>query len=184
MARIDATAAKAAAALAAVQLTTILQDDTIARLAVENRPNHSPMRAVASLFLIDPATGEVTANDNYIDAAYAGNFPTSGIESGRQSQGTPAPIALVSATIEPASPADIVLTFSKDIFDNQNDRLSVGGAAGELKAIANIDYDGAVVTVTMDSDFIVADVATVTLRLFGNRGYINLTDQAVVNNIV
>ncbi len=87
MARIDATAAKAAAALAAIQLTAIMQDDTLAELAVENSKNHSPMRGIKKLFLLDPATGVYTSNDNYIDSAYAGNFPTSGIESGRQFNG-------------------------------------------------------------------------------------------------
>ncbi len=87
MARIDATAAKAAAALAAVQLTAIMQDDTLAELAVENNNNHSPMRGIKKLFLLDPATGVYTSNDDYIDSAYAGNFPTSGIESGRQFNG-------------------------------------------------------------------------------------------------
>ena len=87
MARIDATAAKAAAALAAAELTTIMQDDTVAELATENKNNHSPMRGIKKLFLLDPATGVYTANDDYIDSAYAGNFPTSGIESGRQFNG-------------------------------------------------------------------------------------------------
>ena len=87
MARITATAAKAAAALAAVQLTTIMQDDTLAELAVDNKKNHSPMRGIKKLFLLDPATGVYTSNDVYIDSAYAGDFPTSGIESGRQFNG-------------------------------------------------------------------------------------------------
>ena len=87
MARVDATAAKAAAALAAVQLTTIMQDDTVAELAEGNTNNHSPMRNIKNLFLLDAATGVVTSNDDYIDSAYAGNYPTSGIESGRESNG-------------------------------------------------------------------------------------------------
>jgi len=184
MARVDATAAKAAAALAAAQMTIILQDDTLTELFSDYKENHHPMRSMDSMFLLAPATGVVTANDAYIDSAYAGNYPMDSIKSGRQSQGTPTPITLTTATIEAAAPADIVLTFSQNIFDNQNDRISVGGAAGELKAILSITYAANVVTITMDSDFIAADVATVTARLFGNRGYIDLTDQAVTNNIV
>lgn len=184
MARVDATAAKAAAALAAVQMTTILQDDTLTELFNDYKQNHHPMRGMEDMFLLDPATGIVTANDAFIDAAYAGNYPNSGRESGRQSQGTATPITLTTATIEAAAPADIVLTFSESIFDNQNDRVTVGGAAGELKKISSIAYAANVVTITMDSDFIAADVATVTARLFGNRGYIDLTDQAVTNNII
>ena len=87
MARIDATAAKAAAALAAIQLTTIMQDDTLTIPAVENKNNHTPLRKVQGLFLYDATTGVYVANDNYIDSAYAGDFPTSGIDSGRQSNG-------------------------------------------------------------------------------------------------
>ena len=183
MARVNATAAKAAAATAAADLTTILQDDTLTELFNDYKENHHPMRGVENLFILDPATGVVTANDAYIDAAYAGGYPTGTLANGLQSQGTPTPIALVTATIEAAAPANIVLTFDQSIWKNQNERVSVGGAAGELKAISSITYAGAVVTITMDSDFIAADVATVTARLFGNRGYIDLTDQAVTNNI-
>ena len=87
MARVTAVAAKAAAATAAADLTTIMQDDTLTIPAVENKNNHSPMRKVEGLFLYNAATGVYTANDAYIDSAYAGNFPTSGIDSGRQSNG-------------------------------------------------------------------------------------------------
>ena len=183
MARIDATAAKTAVGLAAVQLTTLLQDDTLEELFNDYKQAHHPMRTIENMFLLDPATGVVTANDVYIDAAYDGNYPNSGRESGRESQGEPTPITLTTATIETAAAANIVLTFSEPIFDNQNDRVSIGGAAGALKAISSIAYAGAVVTVTMDSDFEAADVATATLRLFGNRGYIDLVDQAITNNI-
>ncbi len=87
MARVTATAAKAAAALAAVQLTVIMQDDTLTIPAIENRQNHTPLRGIKKLFLYNPVTGVYTSNDDYIDSAYAGNFPTSGIESGRQFNG-------------------------------------------------------------------------------------------------
>jgi hypothetical protein len=75
MARVDATAAKAAAALAAAQLTVIMQDDTIASLAADNKENATPMRRIESLFILDADTGVYTSNDAYIDSAYAGNFP-------------------------------------------------------------------------------------------------------------
>jgi len=185
MARVDATAAKAAAALAAAQMTVILQDDTLTELAVENKENHSPMRDMEAMLLLDPDTGVVTSNDDYIDAAYAGNYPNSGRESGRDSQGPATPITLVSADIEIAAPADIVLVFSTPMSDVQMNQFSVGGAAGELKKIVAITYDSATVTITMDSAFIAADVATVSGRMFGNRNnYVDLTDEAVTNNIV
>jgi hypothetical protein len=185
MARVDATAAKAAAATAAADLTTILQDDTLTELFNDYKQNHHPMRGLENLFLLDPATGVVTANDAYIDAAYAGDYPTSGIESGRQSQGAPTPLALVSATIEAAEPTDIVLTFSEKVFENPATAVSVGGAAGGLKSIVSITYAGTVVTITMDSAFIAADVATVTGRFFNYRKVaLDLADEAVTNNIV
>ena len=184
MARVDATAAKAAAALAAAQLTTILQDDTLTELFNDYKENHHPMRGMEKLFLLAPATGVVTSNDDYIDAAYAGDYPTSGIASGRQSQGPATPITVVSADIEIAAPADIVLVFSEAVYPNPATAITVGGAAGELKAITGIVYAGTTVTITMDSAFIAADVATVSGRFFGNRGYVDVVDQAVTNNIV
>lgn len=184
MARIDATAAKAAVALAAAQLTTILQDDTLTELFNDYKENHHPMRGMAKLFLLDAATGVVTSNDAYVDSAYAGNYPTSGIDSGRQSQGGATPITVVSATIETAAPANIVLTLSAAMTDSQNASIDIGGAAGSLKKISAVTYNGAVVTITMNSAFIAADVATITGRLFGNRlNYIDLAAQAVTNNV-
>jgi len=183
MARIDATAAKAAAALAAAQLTTILQDDTLTELFNDYKQSNHPMRGVEKLFLLAPATGVVTSNDAYIDAAYAGNYPTSGIESGRQSQGTPTPITLVSAAVADADPDIIVLTFSEKVFENQSNRIAVGGTVTTEKKISSIDYNGTIVNVQVDSAYINGDVITTTLRLFGNRGYIDLVDQAVTNNV-
>jgi len=133
MARITATAAKAAAATAAADLTTILQDDTLTELFNDYKESHHPMRGVEKLFLLDPATGVVTSNDDYIDSAYAGNYPTSGIESGRESQGTPTPVTLVSATLETAAPANIVLTFSSSMVDRQEMWASIAGAAAAGK---------------------------------------------------
>ena len=52
MARIDATAAKAAAALAAAQLTTILQDDTLTELFNDYKQAHHPMRGIEEIFLL------------------------------------------------------------------------------------------------------------------------------------
>ena len=185
MARVDATAAKAAAATAAADLTTIMQDDTLTELFNDYKENHHPMRDIEGLFLLNPATGVYTANDDYIDSAYAGNFPTGKIADGLQSQGPATPITLVSADIEIAAPADIVLVFSAPMSDVQMNQFSVGGAAGELKKITNIAYDSATITITMDSAFIAADVATVTARVFGNRNnYVDLAAEAVTNNIV
>ena len=185
MARIDATAAKAAAATAAADLTTIMQDDTLTELFNDYKENHHPMRGFEKFFTLNTDTGVYSANDAYIDAAYAGKYPTSGLESGRQFQGGVTPITLVSADIEIAAPADIVLVFSAPMSDQQMNQLSVGGAAGELKKIVAITYDSTTITITMDSAFIAADVATVSGRVFGNRNnYVDLAAEAVTNNIV
>lgn len=183
MAKVTATVFKAQVATAAAALTTALQDDTLTELANEYKPNHHALRRIEKLFNLDKATGVVTADDVYVDAVYAGNTPNKGTEM--DGQGEPTPLTLVSATIEAAEPADIVLTFSEKVFENPATAISIGGAAGELKAIQSVTYAGTVVTVTMDSDFIAADVATVTGIFFNYRKVsVTLTDNAVVNNIV
>ena len=185
MARVDATAAKAAAALAAAQLTVIAQDDTLTELFGDYKDALHAMRHFENFFTLNTNTGVYSANDAYIDSSYAGNFPTSGRESGRQGVGQPTPITLVSADIEIAAPADIVLVFSSPMSDVQMNQFSVGGAAGELKKIVAITYNSATITITMNSAFIAADVATVSGRVFGNsNNYIDLSAEAVTNNIV
>ena len=183
MARIDATAAKAAAALAAVQLTTILGDDTLTELFNDYKENHHPMRGTDKLFLLDPATGIVTSNDAYIDAAYAGNFPTSGIDSGRQSQGTPTPITLVSAIIADASPGVITLTFSEGVYDRQEMWTAIAGVGAAGRTLTSIKASGESIVATYSPIFEAGGVVTISGRFFGNRGYIDLTDEAVTNSI-
>jgi hypothetical protein len=185
MARINEVAAKAAAALAAVQLTEILQDATLTELFNDYKENHHPMRGIEKLFLLAPATGVVTSNDAYIAAAYAGSYPTSGISSGRQSAGPATPIALSTATIEDAAPANIVLTFDRAVIQNPETAISIAGVVtGDDKVISSITYAGAVVTITVTVAYINGDTASVTGRFFGNHGnYIDLAAEAVTNNV-
>jgi hypothetical protein len=185
MARINATAAKAAAALAAVQLTTILQDATLTELFNDYKDNHHPMRGLEKLFLLAPATGVVTSNDAFITAAYAGAFPTSGIQAGRQSQGPATPIALSTATVEDAAPTRIILTFDRAVIQNPATAISIAGTVtGDDKVISSIAYAGAVVTITVTVAYINGDTISTTGRFFGNHGnYIDLAAQAVTNNV-
>ncbi len=76
MAKKTATAFKAAIALAATDLNTAFEDGvTAGQMANEFRNATERLRRLDALFLIDPVTGQFTANDAYIDAAYAGNLP-------------------------------------------------------------------------------------------------------------
>jgi len=160
-----------------------MQDDTVLELAIEYKPALHPARNLNKLFILNKETGVYTTNSDYIDEFYAGTFPNKGnLVDG---QGVPSLLSLTAGDIEIAAPADIVLEFKGDVFFNPRTAISVGGAAGELKAIINIVYAGTLVTITMDSVFVVSDVATVTGRFFGNHNnFIDLVDQAIVNNIV
>ncbi len=186
MARITATAAKAAAATAAVDLTTILQDDTLEELFLDYKNAQHPIRKFENFFLVDAATGVVTSNDDYIDNAYAGDYPTSGIESGRQDAGVPSPLLVVSATLETAQPRDIVITFNQKIFANPQTAMTIAGAGVGAKTIVSvtISTSGLVMTIVVSADFINTDVVTVSGRVFGNHNnYLDLTAEAVTNNI-
>lgn len=72
MALIDATAFKTAIAAAAVQLTAAWKDTVNDGVALDIKHPSHPLRRVEDLFNFDPATGVVTSDDNFIDAAYAG----------------------------------------------------------------------------------------------------------------
>ena len=76
MAQVTDTVFKAAVAAAAVQLTSAWSDDTTTEVAAELKNPRHPLRAVEKLFLFHAATGVVTSNDAYIDAAYAGKYPS------------------------------------------------------------------------------------------------------------
>jgi len=180
MARVDATAAKAAAALAAAQIQVILQDDTVTELAVENKPNHSPLRNLERLFVVNLKTGAVTARDNYIDLSYAGNYPN--VTSSVDGQGTRTAPTVSTATLETAAPRNIVITFDAPIYDSSS--VSIAGAGSAGKSIASISYAGAVVTITVSADYIAADVVTVSGTFYGAGTHITLADQAITNNIV
>ena len=180
MARVDATAFKAAMALAAAQFTAALQDDTLTELAVDYKHNHSPGRNIDKLLLLDANTGVYTSNDAYIDSFFAGNYPNVGTQVGGDGAVTPA--TLSTATIEDAAPANIVLTFDRVITNASG--VSIAGAGSAGKTILGVSIDGAVVTITVSADYINGDVVTVSgqFQPVGLNATV-LTDQAVTNNV-
>lgn len=180
MARVDATAAKAAAALAAAQLQVIIQDDTLTEIAAANKQFHSPMRDIEKFFALDPATGGVVSRDSYIDSAYAGNYPN--VFTMVDKNGPRTAATLTTGTLETAAPLNIVLTFDKPIYRSSS--VSIGGAALVGKSIASISYAGAVVTITVSAAYIAADVVTVSGTFYDSGAHVTLVDQAITNNIV
>ena len=183
MAKVDAATFKAAMDLAAVELTTAMQDDTLTELAVEYKTSLHPARNVDKLFILNKATGVYTTSVAYIDSFYAGNFPGAGkLVDG---QGTPTPIAVVTATVEDAAAANIVLTFDRPVFENAATAVSIAGVVtGDDKVITGIVYAGTVVTVTVDTPYIMGDTITLSGRFFGNHNnYIDLAAQVVTNNV-
>ncbi len=78
MAKVTATVFKSQIATAAPFVQDALRDDTLTEMAAEFKNPHHPLRKIAKLFLYNPANGAVTANDAYIDAAYAGEYPNVG----------------------------------------------------------------------------------------------------------
>jgi len=181
MAIITAAAMKTQAAAIAAAVTIMLRDDTVDFTALPLQNPHHPLRKWLKMINIDYATGLATADDDYIDEAYAGNFPTK--SEGTDKIGETPPITVVSATLETAAPNDIVITFSVNV---QGQSLtSIAGAAAAGKTITSITVYENVMTVTTDVAFIAADVVTVSSTIAGiNLNALVLTDQAVTNNIV
>ena len=170
---------KAAIATAAADITTAWGDTVLTEIAKPIRHNHHPLRKLNKLFILNPATGVVTANDAYIDAAYAGNFPN--VPNGLDKV-TKVAMALTTATVEDAAQSNIVLTFAEPI--SKVFEISVGGDAAPAKTIAGIVIAGAVVTVTVNTDYDNGDVITLSGRFQGLKlNSIILDDQSVTNNV-
>jgi len=172
---------KAAVATAAVDLTTIWTDTVDTRTATEIRNPKHALRQLEKLFLFDPVTGIVTSDDAYIDAAYAGSTPNKGGPFDHVTDIEP--LALVSATVENAEPADIVLTFSRNVANQSN--IVLGGDASPAKVIASIAIVTVVVTVVVTVAYVNGNVITLSgdFRTSDNE-VITLTNNTVVNNVV
>ena len=179
MALESATNFKAATALAAVQLTAALQDTVKTELAKEVKQPYQPLRRIDKLFILDPATGVYTSNDVYIDAAYLGNFPNVGSKT--KGIGDIVPV-LVSADVEIAAPADIVLVFDAPI--SRAEALAVAGTVTTEKTITGLSVDGVTVTITVSSPYIVSDTITTSGVYFVGNNQVTLAAEAVTNNIV
>jgi hypothetical protein len=170
---------KTAVATAAAALTTVLQDTVLTELAQAiAHPSH-PLRDITKLFNFDPATGVVTADDDYIDAALAGAvYKADPFESF-----APLALTLTSATVEDAEPADIVLTFNRNI--DKHFELTVSDDADPALVVDSIAIAANVVTVTMDGDYVNGDAITVSGNFLGlgDLSSLLLTDQEVTNNV-
>jgi len=181
MAKVTEAAFIIAGDLAAVQLTTMLQDDTLTEVAADFKHRMHPARELPRFFVLDKDTGAVTFDSDYATAFYAGNYPQ--IPHLMNGNAPKTPLAVVSATIEDAAPANIVITFSAQL---QEARFtSMAGAGVGAKTILSVTIVGAVMTITVSADFIMTDVVTVSSNVFGV-GYNNLTlaDEAITNNVL
>ena len=182
MALESATNIKAAAALAAVQLAVIWTDTVAAHTALEIRNAKHPLRQIEKMFLFNPATGAVTADDAYIDAVVtAGTAPSKGNPFDVVTDWLP--LGFTSGDVEIAEPADIVLVFSRAVANADN--VVIGGAGSAGKTIVSVTIVSATVTIVVSADYIAADVITVSgdFRTADNAKLV-LSDESVTNNIV
>ena len=178
----SATNIKAAIATAAADLTTAWTDTVATHTALEIRNGAHPLRQIEKLFLFNAATGAVTSDDAYIDAVVTGGTAPN--------KGNPfdvvtdwLPLALTSADVEIAEPADIILVFSRAVANADN--VVIGGAGSAGKSILSVTIVSATVTIVVSADYIAADVITVSgdFRTLDN-AKLTLTDESVTNNIV
>jgi len=178
MALESATNFKAAIATAAADITTAWSDTVLTEIAAVIRNNHHPLRQLKKLFLFNQTTGVLTSNDAYIDAAYAGNFPSVG--SGHDKNAVIA-VSLTTGTVEDAADKNIVLTFNNGITSFVG--LSIGGTVTTPKAIAGVSIAGAVVTVTVDTSYIATDTITLSGTFYKGTDNVTLTDESITNNV-
>lgn len=179
MAKVTATAFKAALALAAAELTTMWQDDTKAEMAEDFKNPLHPSRNLNKFFITDPVTGISTPNDAYVDLFYAGNFPNVPKQSAVIGDRVP---VLLTATVETAAAGDIVLTFDTSI--TRIEALSIGGVVtGDDKIIQRVINDAAVQTIKVDTAYILGDTITVSGIFFAGNNQVTLAAEVVTNNV-
>ena len=169
---------KAANALAAAQLTVMFQDTVKTEMAVALKQPYQPLRRLEKLWILDPATGVVTSNDDYITLAYAGGFPNVGSQT--KAIGDIVPV-LSTATVEDAAPSNIVLTFDTSI--TRMEALAIAGTVTTEKTITGVSVSGAVVTLTVSSPYISTDTITVSGVFFSGNNQMTLAAEAVTNNV-
>ena len=179
MAKVSAASFKGLITSASADITQALSDDTILGTASEFVNPMRPERQLERLFNFDPATGIYTANDLYIDAAYAGrrpNVPTP--PSQKVAKGTN--LILVSATVENAAADDIVLTFNKYIAKLRSGPI----LGGEAKTLSGTVIASAVVTVTVTVAYVNGNTILISGTFEAVDGSIlSLVGQVVTNNV-
>ena len=169
---------KTQVAAIAAALTIAWSDTVKTEIAAEIKNPHHPLRKLLKFLIFDSATGVVTADDAYVTAAYAGNFPSK--PNGLDIVADVLPV-LSTATVEDAAPTQIVLTFDAAITGYAD--VTEGGTLTTEKEITNISVAGAVMTITVDSAYISTDTILVSGIFYGGLVGLTLTDQAVTNNV-
>lgn len=170
---------KTAIGTAAADITTAWSDTVLTEIAAPIRNNHHPLRKLAKLFIFNPVTGVVTANDAYIDAAYAGSYPNVGTGFGKDAK---LAVSLTTGVVADALPLLIVLTFNTNI--TRFDLLSIGGVVTTPKVISSVSIAGAVVTITVSTAYIVTDTITVSGSFFNGLDLVTLAAESITNDVV
>ena len=88
-------------------------------------------------------------------------------------------LALVSATVETAAPTDIILTFDKTITSFGN--IALGGTPNTF--VGGV-IAGVVVTVSVGTPYVAAEVIDISGTFESADGVIDLTNEVVTNNVV
>ena len=169
---------KIAIGTAAADITTAWSDTVLTEIAATIRNNHHPLRNLKKLFLFNATTGVVTANDDYIDAAYAGAFPNVGHGFDKDAALNN---SLNTGAVEDADPLDIVLTLKRGITSIRD--LSIAGTVTTEKTISSVSIVGAVVTIIVSSAYIVTDTITVSGTFSSGLDSTTLAAEAVTNNV-
>ena len=159
MAIISAADFKTQTALMAAALTLAWLDDGETAVAVSISDPKHPLRKVDKFFNFNPATGVVTADDDYVDAAYAGLTPNKGSQLDKV---TGFPLNLVSAAVADATPTIITLTYSRNL-KNQHPAPAdfvIGGTQSYL--VTDVVVNGAKVSLVSASAFVNGETITIT----------------------
>ena len=179
MAIVDEATFQTNIATAAAALTTALTDDTVTRTALEiSNPMH-PLRQIEKLFNYNPSSGVVTADDDYSTAAYAGKTPSKGNPFDVVSEWQA--LTLISAAVADLAPADIVVTFNRDVANASGIQVFRDGVIETGVVVTIVDE---VVTIVVSSDFVNGEVIALTgdFRTADNAN-LSLAQNAVVNNV-
>ena len=178
MSIVSAANFKSAIATAAADITTAWSDTVLDQIASKLSNNHHPLRNLKKLFILNPVDGVVTANDDYIDGAYAGGYPTVGSGFGKSAT---LAVSLTTGTVEEEAQTLIVLTFNTNITRFTN--LSIAGTVTTPKVISSVGIAGAVVTITASTAYIFGDTISVTGDFYNGLDIVSLAAEGITNNV-